>query len=235
MWARFDMLRRRDDGFTLIELLIAVAIVGVISVALANVVINFFQNTGTTSDRLTLSHDAQISAAYFGQDVAGVGMRDQTAPVDANGNVPFLASIQLNAAYNAGGDTCGTSATPTAAIRFLSDDWDDSADPAVLQTDIVAYYLVPTGTDSSGTAIGELHRIKCIASASPSSDLVVAHYVNTATVTAASVTCYDSASTPAPMPCDTATVPTQVNFAFSVTKPSVGAYPIKLTGQRRQT
>jgi prepilin-type N-terminal cleavage/methylation domain-containing protein len=235
MCTGFYMLKLRDDGFTLVELLLAIVIIGVITVPIGNVLIGFFKNADATSDRMVLSHDAQISAAYFAQDVAGVGKRDQNAAADASGNVPFLSSIQLDAVYSAGGFTCGTSSTPTAIIRFLSDDWDYSVNPAVVRTDIVAYYLVSTGADRSGATIGELHRMKCIASTSTSSDVVVAHYVNTATITATSLSCYNSASPPVAMSCDTATVPTQVNLSFSVTKPSVGAYPIKLSGQRRQT
>jgi prepilin-type N-terminal cleavage/methylation domain-containing protein len=222
MWAGFIMhLRRQEGGFTLIELLIAVVIIGVISVPLGNVVIGFFRNTDATSDRMALSHDAQISAAYFAQDVATVGMRDYTGTPDANGNLAFLPSIQLNAAYNAGAKSCGTSATPTAIVRFLSDDWDTSVNPAAVSTDIVAYYLTSVVTPS------ELHRIKCIGSSTtPASDVTLAHNVDPATV---QVTCAS------PTTCDSASVPQQVTLAFSVTKPSVSAYPITLNGQRRQT
>jgi prepilin-type N-terminal cleavage/methylation domain-containing protein len=212
---------RRDAGFTLIELLVTVAILGVITAPLSNVVIGVIQNAGATSDRLALSHDAQISAAYFGQDVAGAGMRNYAGTPDANGNLPTLASIQLNAAYNAGGKTCGTPATPAAVVRFLSDVWDSSASPPSLGTDIVAYYL-------SGT---ELHRMKCLNSAAATSDVVIAHYVDPASV--------DPASTPVvcagPSTCGGAAVPAQVTLSFTVTKPSADAYPITLTGQRRQT
>src|SRR5689334_12712485 len=101
---------RRDAGFTLIELLLTVAIIAVIAVPIGNVVIAFARNSNATADRLALSHDAQISAAYFARDVAAAGTRDYAAAPDASGNQPFKQSVQLAAAYNAGGYTCGTAA-----------------------------------------------------------------------------------------------------------------------------
>jgi len=157
---------KRDAGFTLVELLVTIAIIGVIAVPLGNVVIGFLRNHQATSDRLALSHDAQISAAYFAADVAGVGVRDySTSPPG------FLSSIQENAAYNAGGKVCGTAVTPQAKVRFLSDAWDSAG---TVSTVVVAYYLEGT----------ELHRLKC-AGASVT-DATIAHNVNAATLT---VTC----------------------------------------------
>jgi len=205
---------RRDAGFTLVELLISIVILGVIIVPLGNAVIGFIRNTDATSDRLALSHDAQISAAYVARDVAAVGIRDYTVS-----GTPFLPSIQLGAGYSAGGKTCGTPATPTALVRLLSDDWDTSGTTPTVRTDIVAYYLTPPSGD-----VSELHRILCTSSATPDSDIVLAHDVDPATP---SVTCSST--------CDAAAVPQRVTLSFAVTKTSVGGYPITLTGQRRQT
>lgn len=166
------MLTRRartDEGFTLVELLVAIAILAVITVPLANVVIGAFRNTTDTADRLELSHDAQISSSYFGRDVAEVGLRDW-ANVNANA-VPFKQSVQLNAVYNAGGYTCG-SGTPTAAVRFLSDAWDPAVSMQNASTNVVAYYLKPIDATT-----GELHRIKCLGPATTGVDLVLAHNV----------------------------------------------------------
>jgi len=205
---------RGDAGFTLIELLIAIAVLGVIVLSLGNVLIAAFRNTDATSARMQLSHDAQISAAYFAQDFAATGRRDYSAAGVASGTVAFLSSVQLNAAYNAGGVTCGTAATPTALLRLLSDDWDYSGASPVLHTDVVAFYL-------SGA---ELHRLKCVASSSPSSDVVLAHNVDTSTP---AVTCSSS--------CTATPVPQQMTLAFTVTMPSADPYPVTLTGQRRQS
>ncbi|MEN3308595.1 MAG: hypothetical protein V7603_4797 [Micromonosporaceae bacterium] len=204
----------RDGGFTLIELLVAVTVLAVIVVPLANVIIGYGHSTGATADRFALSHDAQISAAYFAQDVAATGLRDYSSTLDGNGDIPFLASIQLGAAYNAGGRTCGTAATPPAKIRFLADDWDATASTPVLGTDIVAYYV-------SGT---QLHRMRCAGSATPVSDIVLSHNLDPATPL---VTCSST--------CTGTPVPQQVTLAFSVVLTSVGGYPVTLIGTRRQT
>ncbi|MGW6199556.1 PulJ/GspJ family protein [Kribbella sp. NPDC055110] len=211
-----DMLTRRtDEGFTLVELLVAVAILAIVTVPLANVVIGAFRNTTDTSDRLELSHDAQISSSYFARDVAEVGLRDWAA-VNAN-SVPFKRSVQLNAAYNAGGFTCGTAATPTAVVRLLSDAWDPDKSMTDAATNVVAYYLRPLGD------VSELHRVKCLGPATTGTDIVLAHNVKPGSI---SVTCSS--------PCDAADVPDEISLTFRVTGASVGDYPITLTGQRRQ-
>ena len=208
----------RDAGFTLIELLVAVVILGVIMVPLGNAVIGYVRTTDATADRLALSHDAQLSAAYFARDVASTGLRDYAAAQDANGNQPFRASIQLDAGYTAGGTGCGTAGTPTALLRLLSDDWDTTGATPVVRTDVVAYYLAVAGTAA------ELHRLRCTGSATPVTDTVVAHDV---VVGSATVGCSST--------CTAAAVPRQVTLTFTVSRPGAGTYQIVLTGQRRQT
>ena len=205
--------RSSDAGFTLIELLLVVVILGVITIPLSNVMIGMLRNHQATQDRLELSHDAQISAAYFAQDVAGIGVRDYNTAPAAGSTLPFKQSVQLNAAYDAGGYVCGSAATPAAALRFLADSWNPSATPATVAVDVTAYYL----------AGSELHRMKCLTgSATPASDIVVAH-----NVASLNVTC--------PGPCDTAAVPQTVKLALTLSRPTATAYPLELTGQRRQT
>jgi prepilin-type N-terminal cleavage/methylation domain-containing protein len=207
-------VKARDDGFTLIEALVAIVILGVITLALGNVVIGFVKNTDATSDRLALSHDAQITAAYFATDVATVGVRDYSQLPDGTGKQPFKPSIQLAASYNAGGFVCGSAATPTAVVRFLSDEWyKDASGKWTVRAVVVAYYL--SGHD--------LHRLKCVGG-TPTSNALVAHNVDPATP---SVSCSTT--------CTSTTVPQQATLSFTVTKPSVGGYPIKLMGQRRQS
>ncbi|MEQ0560150.1 prepilin-type N-terminal cleavage/methylation domain-containing protein [Amycolatopsis sp. NEAU-NG30] len=204
---------RSDSGFTLIELLIVVVILGVVAAPIANAVIVAIQNTDATSARLAVSHDAQQSAAFFAQDVAAVGLRDYSGSV-ATGRVPYTPSIQLNAAYDTGGQVCGTAATPVALVRLLSDDWDTTVSPAVRRTAVVAYY--PAGT--------ELHRLRCLGSAAPVSDAVVAHNVKPGTP---AVTCSST--------CTDAAVPQWVRLTFTAVARNADEYPITLFGQRRQT
>jgi len=209
--------RRGEAGFTLIELLVTVVILSVITVPLADVLVSALRNTGTTSDRLDVSHDAQISSSYFARDVAAVGIRDYDN-IAAN-SVAFKQSVQLNAAYDAGGHTCGDTSTPVAAIRLFADAWDATQNPAVQNTDTIAYYLKSAG------AVAELHRIKCAGpSTTPASDVVLAHNVKPGSVT---VTCSSD--------CESANVPEQITLSLVATKPSVGDYPITLNGQRRQS
>jgi prepilin-type N-terminal cleavage/methylation domain-containing protein len=207
----------RDAGFTLIELLIVVAILGVIAIPLSNMMIAYLRNSDAASARMVLSHDAQISAAYVARDVASVGLRDLSAAPGPGGTIAFKDSIQLDAAFDAGGLVCGTSATPTALIRLLGDYWDTSTSPATPGTRIAAYYLAPKG------AVSELHRLLCVGTTS--TDVVVAHNVDPATVT---VTCSG------PTTCDGTPVPQAVTVAFTVTMPAADPYPITLTGHRRQ-
>ncbi|HVK26257.1 MAG TPA: prepilin-type N-terminal cleavage/methylation domain-containing protein [Actinokineospora sp.] len=203
-------VNRDEAGFTLVELLMAIVILSVITIPLTSLIISGMRNTTTSSSRMELSHDAQISSTYFGHDVATVGIRDYAAAQGAGG-VGFKASIQLDAAYNAGGYTCGTATTPVARLRLLSDRWDNTGASPTMSVDVVAYYLAGT----------ELHRIKCAGSVT---DIVVAHYVTPGSL---AVNCGGA--------CDTAAVPQQVTLSFTVTKPNATTYSISLNGQRRQT
>lgn len=206
---------RSEAGFTLVELLVAIVILGIITVPLSGTVVSALKNTGATGDRMALSHDAQISSSYFSRDVAGVGMRDYLL---VNGeSVPFKSSVQLNAAYDEGGYTCGGVGTPTAAVRLLSDAWDPTESMTSPKTVVIAYYL--TTVDG----VLELHRLKCAGSDAPI-DVPLAHNVKSGSVT---VTCSST--------CTAAAVPNEITLSLVATKGSVGDYPITLNGQRRQS
>jgi prepilin-type N-terminal cleavage/methylation domain-containing protein len=82
---------RGDGGFTLIELLVTIVILGVIALPLANVVIGYFLNSSTTTARLSESHDEQIAAAYWQQDVSSIGVRGAFDPI--SGTFPLQQSV----------------------------------------------------------------------------------------------------------------------------------------------
>jgi prepilin-type N-terminal cleavage/methylation domain-containing protein len=204
-----------ERGFTLIEVLITITLMGVVSLALSDLVIGALKQMSATSDRLDLSQDGQLSAVYFSRDVAAVGLRDYGAATDG-GSLPFKPSVQLDAADTTGGTTCGP--VPVAVLRLLSDDWDISVTPATRRTAVVAYYLKPAGD------VVELHRASCLGSGAVASDLVLFDSVKPGSV---SVSC----STP----CAGIATPLSISLRFLATRPSSGDQEVVLTGLRRQS
>jgi prepilin-type N-terminal cleavage/methylation domain-containing protein len=110
--------RNRDGGFTLIELLITVAIMGVITVPLANFVIAYFANLTQTQARLSASHDVQIAAAYFSQDVQ-----------------------EMNQLVTPTGSSCG-SARGTTVLLMTTDDWTVANNTGTDNVHNIAYVAV---------------------------------------------------------------------------------------------
>jgi prepilin-type N-terminal cleavage/methylation domain-containing protein len=207
-------IKRTDDGFTLIELLISIVIIGIIAIPLGDAAIGILKNADATSGRLAESHDAQISSSYWAQDVASVGTRDNTDPL----NPQLKQSIETGVSNSGGLYPCGTSGTAT--VRFASDNVVAGSPPTSTVT-VVSYFVVAVGTRF------ELHRIRCLGSATPVSALVVAHDLLAAPTVACDVTCTGSGSS----------VPKTVTLTMSIQDPknSTGSYNITLRGQRRQT
>jgi prepilin-type N-terminal cleavage/methylation domain-containing protein len=215
------MLRRgqlRDDsGFTLVELLVSIVILGAIMAPLTGVVIGFFKNSAATQARLNESHDAQITAAYFAQDVQALGVRDYD--VTGTAYYPLLQSVEPGVAPDAGLYPCGDVGSPAAIVRLAWDEFSSSALTAHTRVH-VAYVLEGT----------ELHRLLCDASAAPTTDDVVAH-----NITAASVTCLTASGGTGCTGTGT-DVPTAVSLHLTIRDPKSPAdYAITLTGQRRQS
>jgi prepilin-type N-terminal cleavage/methylation domain-containing protein len=196
---------RGEAGFTLVELLISIVILGIIAAPLAGVVLGYFKNADATSERLSRSHDVQMAAAYFAQDVQAVGVRDYAAAGTLDS--PVKPSIEQNVAAAAGTYPCGSL---PAVVRFA---WDEF-DPATGTSTRVVVAYAKDGT--------ELHRLVCKGTAAPIGNRV-AHHVQSATVTCST----DCAGT-APAP----PVPTTVQLVLTI---EGFTDPVTLTGQRRQS
>lgn len=225
----FSRLRRRwppgdERGFTLIELLVAIVIIGIIAVPLANVVIGYLHNADATTARLSESHDAQISAAYFSADVASLGVRSTTYSSDPAAPYPLTQSIEQNAPATTGLFPCGSAGTPNAVIRFGWDDYTGAAAAAPTRMR-VAYVAI---ADAAGRL--QLHRLVCTGSATVTTDTVIANNVVAASVSAS--------CTPSPCSGSGSATPVVVNLALAVHDPAstdAPNYQIALTGQRRQS
>ena len=206
-------LRRGADGFTLVEVLLVIAILGLISVPLGNVIIGYFRNTDATTARLIESHDAQISSTYWAQDVASIGTRSTTAPYPLNQSVWTGASSLY---------VC-----PTAGTRIVTFAWDDFTSGGT-RTVVQVVYVVQTVSGKT-----ELHRVRCQGSASAVSDVTLAHDLDPSTPP--TVACLGTAGGN----CAAAgpDVPKSVTLTLTIRNPKNlgGAYVVTLTGQRRQS
>lgn len=206
-----DSARRPDAGFTLIELLVAVAILGIITVPLANFVIGYLLNTSTTVGRLSESHDEQIAAAYFAQDVANVGTR---GPDDA------LTQSVWPGAFPAGG--CGAGVDAANQILLLTWDevsWNGTAE--VVASESAAYVVKAAAGET------QLHRLYCRAG-NQLSDVVIAHNLDPSVTP--QVSC-SGTCTAAPG------VPTTITLTVRIASSTASGQPfsMSLTGERRQS
>lgn len=205
----------RDAGFTLVELLITIVVIGTITLPLGNLVIEYFQNTVTTQNRAAVSHDEQIAATYFSNDVASVGLRSSgtlTTSVwySSTAGAPF---------------TCGTGITP-----FLVLAWDEYSS-AGTRTTSEAVYGTRSQSDLGRTEL-QLVRMHCSASSgTPDTSAVLAHNL----VATPTVSC-DGTSTAAAC-ANASPVPSVVALTMSLRDPqdTGTTYPVVLTGTRRQS
>jgi prepilin-type N-terminal cleavage/methylation domain-containing protein len=202
---------RGDAGVTLVELLVAIVMLGIIAAPLGSALISFFRNSNATSDRLAESHDAQISSAYFGQDVQSIGVRDWSNPA---GPYAIGTSVETNAAPKGGTFPCGLSADANAVIRMA---WDDPTGSSTRRTVIVSYVVRQVGTEK------QLHRLRCDdGTSTPTTDLVLAHNVL-------------SVGTPV-LTGPQAGIPQSVSLTLTLKAPTdAGSLTVTLFGQRRET
>jgi len=204
-----------DAGFTIIELLVATLIIAVITLPLGNLMIEYFRTTTQTQGRLHESHDSQITASFFSQDVASIGRRD------TNDNL-----VQSTGTTSISGVTaCGSGVT----TPFLVLAWDQYSSAGAKTTVVVTY-----GTRSQtvgGTTELQLVRLHCTGSATPDATTVLAHNLTAAPT----LSCTGNGATG----CNDATnVPTSVTMNMSirdVDNPGGTPYTVAISGQRRQT
>ena len=203
---------RDDAGVTLLELIVAVVLMGVITLPLANFVMAYLENYSQTESRMSDSHDIQISAAYFSQDVANDGLRnDSLAPVQSVWTTGFPAGY------------CGHSIGGTPLVLLMSDDPTApvSGGTATDAVDSVAYVAVA----------GTLHRVACIIAVLLSDTTVVHNLVYPDATNPSPVTCPTTVAT-----CAAVTPPAMVNLQLSLRAPADGTVShVTLTGQRRQS
>lgn len=191
-----------------------IVIMGIITIPLGNLVISYFVNTATTTGRLSESHDEQIAAAYFAQDVANVGTRDASQNLTQS---VWTSSFTL---------PCGTAVAATDQVLLIR--WDDRSWNGASENSVVdsaAYFKVAASGET------QLHRRYCIGT-TQQSDIVVVHNLDpsvapTVTCTIPS-TCAGTVANPVP-----ATVTLQIGLKSS--SGSGQPFTTSLTGNRRQS
>jgi prepilin-type N-terminal cleavage/methylation domain-containing protein len=202
--------RSGEGGFTLIELLITMVIMGVLTLPIGNLVISYLQNRVQVTARLSESHDAQISAAFFAQDVASIGRRDSSSVLQQS----VWAGTTTGAPYS-----CGSGGAPVLLLA-----WDQFDDAGAKTTIEVAYR-----TQSSGS---QLVRYSCPGSGAAQGSIIVMHDLSSAVVGCPTdtLTCADNPGVPTRLNL-TLTIKDPTDSETDAAK----YYTVKLTGQRRQT
>ena len=201
-----------DGGFTLVELLITIVILGIIAVPLTSVVITFFLNSSDTTARLSESHDAQITNAYWQQDVASLGLRGEYD--QSQSTYPLQTSVDTTST-----SLLACSANLPSGSLVVAMAWNQYSISGQATQVGVAYLTQPDGARSA------LVRAHCTGS-SVDSTATMAHYV----------TGTPSVSCPGLGSCDNSS-PSTMSLSMTVSDPTGKNPPLAVTftGQRRQT
>jgi prepilin-type N-terminal cleavage/methylation domain-containing protein len=205
-------VKRSEAGFTLIEMLVAIVIMGVVSIPLGNAMISYLRNTATTGARIGESHDAQISSAYWAQDIASIGVRDGYDSIAKT----FPLQQSVNTSY-----PC---VLPTGSSTLVVLAWDQTDAAGAVSPVRVAYVTRAGGT--------ELYRQQCTGS-TPDAGAVLAHELDPATPP---VLVCDGSGGSTCTGSDGA-VPARISLTLRIKDPSGKGQPysVVLSGQRRQS
>ncbi len=105
---------RRADGFTLVELTVAVAILGILTSAVASALLVAMRATQEASDRLDGAMDVAALSTYFGADVHGANViRAQGAPTCGSTGDRLVVEL-------AGPDRQSLGATTTTVVSYVA-------------------------------------------------------------------------------------------------------------------
>jgi len=208
--------QRGADGFTLIEMVISVAILGIVSAALFEVVFQYAKTTGDTGARLAESTDQQFISTRWQDDVSSLGRRTFNA---ATGTFSTDQSVFVG---GGGPGSCGSSVGSVAVTLA----WNEfavgvapAADPWVSTPHQVAYVTVPNGTRFL------LQRVRCKNGATVGLPVTVAHNLTGTPTINCDTTC--GATTP----------PDRVSMTFTVkdaAHPTSQGYTTTVSADRRQ-
>lgn len=149
-----------EGGFTLIELIITIIITGIITVSLASATISIIHNSSITTQTLSQSHDAQIAAAYFANDVQSADNIDTTdTGCDQGGtSIVRLAWTEFDAGGNPTTYKVADYVTQGGALHrhFCQG---STSNPTTLSDALIAYNAISavtstaTCTDASGNVV----------------------------------------------------------------------------------